>query len=167
MAKIERSEKSQIIKILTWLLLLALVWLLWSGIYKPIVICLGVFSCFLTAYISYRAGFFQQSTTLHVIPRIPRYLFSLFVDIVKSSIDVSRIILSPKLSINPVELKLEAAPKGPVGQVILANSITLSPGTMTIDVHEGKFHIHCLTQAGADEIIASNINQRAAELTDK
>ncbi|MBT8450086.1 MAG: Na+/H+ antiporter subunit E [Gammaproteobacteria bacterium] len=153
--------------ILAWLAILAIVWLLWSGLYKPLVLALGVVSCLLTIYISYRSGFFRESTALHVLPRIPGYWFKLFIAIVKSSIDVTRIVLNPKLPISPTVVKLDALPKGQIGQAILGNSITLTPGTVTIDVHKGQLSIHCLTQDGAKDILASDINQKTAELTDK
>lgn len=160
-------SKSNIPAILAWLAILAAVWLLWSGLYKPLVIGLGALSCLLTAFIAHRIGFFNQSTSLHLLPRMPGYWFKLFIEIIKSSIDVTRIVLNPKLPISPTEIEIKAAPKGPIGQAILGNSITLSPGTVTIDVFEGRMRIHCLTKESADELIACDINQRTAELTDK
>ncbi|MCW9016519.1 MAG: Na+/H+ antiporter subunit E [Kangiellaceae bacterium] len=148
-------------------MILAAVWLLWSGLYKPLVIGLGAASCLLTVLVAHRIGFFNESTSIHVLPRMPRYWFQLFIDIIKSNIDVTRIILDPKLPISPTEVEIEAAPKGPIGQAILGNSITLSPGTVTIDVFEGRLRIHCLTKEGAEELIACDINQRTAELTEK
>lgn len=167
MQKSTRFETKKIIAIAVWLLLLAAVWLLWSGLYKPLVMGLGAFSCLLTVYIAYRTGFFQQSTSLHVIPKLPVYWGKLFVEIIKSNIDVTRIILSRELPISPVEIEMDALPKGPIGQAILGNAITLSPGTVTIDVYEGKFRIHCLTEEGAKGLIDSKINQRTAELTEQ
>jgi len=160
-------SKSNIPAILAWLAILAAVWLLWSGLYKPLVIGLGGLSCLLTAFIAHRIGFFNQSTSIHLLPRMPGYWFKLLIDIIKSSIDVTRIVLDPKLPISPTEIEIKAAPKGPLGQAILGNSITLSPGTVTIDVFEDHLRIHCLTKESADELINSDINQRTAELTDK
>ena len=161
------SQKARVSVFFIWLVILAVVWLVWSGIYKPLVIGLGAFSCLLTIYISHPTGFFNESTSVHVLPRMPRYWFRLFIDIVKSSLEVTRIVLHPKLPISPTEIEIKAAPKGPVGQVILGNSITLSPGTVTIDVYQGNLRIHCLTKESAEELIASDINQKTAELTDK
>ncbi|MCW8879090.1 MAG: Na+/H+ antiporter subunit E [Kangiellaceae bacterium] len=163
----QRASKPNIRVILIWLVILAAVWLLWSGLYKPLVIGLGAASCLLTVLVAHRIGFFNESTSIHVLPRMPRYWFQLFIDIIKSNIDVTRIILDPKLPISPTEVEIEAAPKGPIGQAILGNSITLSPGTVTIDVFEGRLRIHCLTKEGAEELIACDINQRTAELTEK
>ncbi|TQV74925.1 sodium:proton antiporter [Aliikangiella marina] len=163
----QSASQSKTPIILSWLVILAVVWLLWSGIYKPLVIGLGALSCLLTLYLSHRIGFFNESTSIHVIPRIMGYWWLLFVDIIKSSIDVTRIILDPKLPISPVEVELESAPKGPIGQAILGNSITLSPGTVTIDVYKGRMRIHCLTEESANDMIAGKVNERTAELTEK
>ena len=153
--------------VLALLSLLAAAWLLWSGVYKPLVLALGALSCVLAVYLAHRVGFFRESTALHVIPRLPRYWAWLFVEILKSSIEVTRIILHPKLPISPTVVEFDAAPKGPVGQAILGNAITLSPGTVTMDVHEGCLQVHCLTEAGAEALLAGDVNRRSAALTSK
>ncbi|GGA73435.1 cation transporter [Neiella marina] len=161
------AQTAKALAIVAWLVLLVMVWLLLSGLFKPLLIGLGLFSCVITVYVVNRTGFFDQPSLLNAMPRMPKYMAYLFVDIVKSSIDVTRIVLNPKLPISPTEIEMDAAPQGHVGQAILGNSITLSPGTVTIDVHQGKLRVHCLTQAGADELLNSKINQRTAELTEK
>lgn len=144
---------------------LVAVWLLWSGIYKPLVLGLGALSCTLSVYLAHRLGFFNEVTLLHVIPRLPRYWGWLLVEVVKSSFMVARIVLHPKLPISPTVVEFEAAPKGPIGQAILGNSITTSPGTVTLDLHKGRLRVHCLTRDAADELLSGQANRRAAELT--
>ena len=73
----------------------------------------------------------------------------------------------PKLPISPTVVYLEAEPEGPVGQVILANSITLTPGTVTLDVFDNRLLVHCVTREGARAIEAGDANRRVAELTKK
>lgn len=159
-----RNRLTQIIALLS---LLVAAWLLWSGIYKPILLWLGGFSCLLTLYIAYRIGFFKQASGIHLIPRLPVYWMSLIKEIVKSSFDVAKIILSPSLPISPTVVEIEAKPTGPIGQAILGNAITLSPGTVTLDVHDGQLLVHCLTHQGAEELIAGDSNRRAAALTSR
>ena len=129
------------------LLILVAAWLLWSGLYKPLLLMLGTFSCLLSVYIAHRLGFFRVSSGLHVIPRLPRYWAWLIREIVKSSIDVARIVLDPKLPISPTVVEFEAAPKGPIG------------------VYDGRLRVHCLTREGADSLLSGDNNRRAAELT--
>lgn len=147
------------------LFLLITAWLLWSGIYTPLLLGLGAVSSGVSLYLAYRIDFFQDTFSLQVIPRLPRYWAWLLPEVVKSSIDVSRIILDRRLPISPVIVEFEAAPKGPVGQAILGNSITLSPGTVTLDVHDGRLRVHCLTREGADALLSGEFNRRAAQLT--
>ncbi len=147
------------------LLLLIAAWLLWSGIYKPLLLWLGALSCALSAYIAHRVGFFARTSGLHVIPKLPRFSLWLLVEIVKSSLEVMRIVLNPKLPISPTVVYLDAQPEGPVGQVILSNSITLTPGTVTLDVFNDRLCVHCLTREGAQALEAGDANRRIAELT--
>ena len=149
----------------TLLLLLVVAWLLWSGIYTPLLLALGALSCILCVYLAQRIGFFDELFSLHLIPRLPRFWAWLLLEIVKSSLDVARIILHRQLPISPTVVEFEAGPKGPVGQVILGNSITLSPGTVTLDVHKGRLRVHCLTREVAEALLAGEFNRRAAVLT--
>jgi len=145
--------------------LLITAWLLWSGLYTPLLLGLGALSCILSLYLAYRIGFFEEIFSLQVIPRLPRYWGWLLLEIVKSSLEVTLIILQRKPPISPTVVEFEAAPPGPVGQVILGNSITLTPGTLTLDVHNGRLRVHCLTQKGADALLSGEFNRRAGALT--
>ena len=145
--------------------LLITAWLLWSGLYTPLLLGLGALSCILSLYLAYRIGFFEEVFSLQVIPRLPRYWGWLLLEIVKSSLEVTLIILQRKPPISPTVVEFEAAPPGPVGQAILGNSITLTPGTLTLDVHNGRLRVHCLTQKGADALLSGEFNRRAGALT--
>jgi len=160
-------QTKRILRTLSLLVVLIIAWLLWSGIYKPLLLGLGVFSCVLSVYLAHRIGFFRQASGLHVMPRLIGYWFWLLVEIVKSSFDVAKIVLSPTLPISPTLVEFDALPKGPIGQAILGNSITLSPGTVTLDVHDGRLQVHCLTREGAQALLSSDANSRAAALTSK
>ena len=152
---------------LTLLLLLVAAWLLWSGLYKPLLLVLGAFSCLLSLFIAERVGFFKRSTGMHLVLKLPRYWLWLIVEIVKSSLEVVRIVLDPKLPISPTVVTVKAQTEDEVGQVVLANSITLTPGTVTLDVFDNHVLVHCLTEEGARAIQAGDANRRAAELTGK
>ncbi len=144
------------------LLMLALSWVLWSGLYKPLVLGLGAVSCVLSAYMANRMGFFRHQAVIRLFPRLPAYWWWLLREVFASSLEVARVILNPALPISPTVVKLQAKPESPVGQVILGNSITLSPGTVTLDVHEGQLLVHCLTRDGARAL--HETNRRAAQL---
>lgn len=160
--------KTHISSILLLLLVLAVSWLLWSGLYKPLLIGLGAFSCVLSTYLAYRMGFFRHhKALLRMLPRLSSYWVWLLKEITVSTIDVAKIILSPSLPISPTVVVLDAQTKTDVGHVILGNSITLSPGTVTLDVHEEKLLIHCLTAESAKELQKGEANRRAAALERK
>ena len=147
------------------LCVLIVIWLLWSGVYTPLMLVLGALSCVLSVYIAHRVGFFHREVfSLHLLPRLPRFWVWLGVEVVKSSVDVARIILHRHPPISPTVVAIDAATSDPVGQAILGNSITLTPGTVTLDVHNGQLRIHCLTKAGADALVAGDINRRVKAL---
>ena len=161
------SGRSRIASVIALLLVLAAAWLLWSGIYKPLLLWLGAFSCLLSGYIAYRVGFFERATGLHVIPKLPGLTLWQLVEITKSSLEVVRIVLNPKLPISPTVVYLDAEPEGPLGQVILGNSITLTPGTVTLDVFQNRLCVHCLTREGAKALESGDANRRIAALTNQ
>jgi len=125
---------------------------------------LGAFSCVLSAYMAYRMGFFRHQALFRLLPRLPAYWLWLLREIIVSSLDVAKLILSPSLPISPSVVVLKAEAQTDAGLVILGNSITLSPGTVTLDLHEGQLTIHCLTSEGARELQNGEANRRAAAL---
>lgn len=156
----------KILKPLILMLVLMLAWVLWSGIYTPLLLALGLGSCILALYLAYRIHYFDPEVfSLHVIPRLPRYWGWLLVEIARSSFTVARIILQRHMPISPTVVEFEAGSADPVSQVILGNSITLTPGAVTLDVHAGKLLVHCLTEEGAEELLSGEFNQRATTLT--
>lgn len=84
----------------------------------------------------------------------------LFKEIAKSAWDVSKIILSPRLPISPTLFRAPASQKSTVGVVTYANSITLTPGTISVDVKKGEIMVHALTRAGADGLLEGEMDRR-------
>ena len=140
-------------------------WLLWSGMTKPLLLVLGALSCLLVLILARRMGFFDKSVySLHLVTRLVPFWGWLGKELVISNLQVARIVLSRKPPITPTVIKLEALPEGPVGQTILCNSITLTPGTVTVDEHEGELLVHCLTKEGAEALQEGDMNRRVAAL---
>ncbi|BFM13797.1 Na+/H+ antiporter subunit E [Simiduia litorea] len=147
------------------LLVLIVAWLLWSGIYKPLLIGLGAFSCLLSLYMAHRMGALDDSVySWSAFPRLPLYWIWLLKEIALSSFKIAKIILSRDLPISPTLVVIDTLPTDPVGQVILGNSISLTPGSVTLDIYQGKLTAHCLTQAGAKALLEGEINRRVAAL---
>ncbi len=148
------------------MLLFALVvaWLVWSGLYKPLLLVLGFFSCLLCVYLADRMGFFRRLAMIRVMAQLPGYWVWLLKEVIVSSWDVARTILHPRMPISPTVVEIDTGTDNEAIQVILANSITLSPGTVTLDLHEGKLKVHCLTRAGAEALLAGEAQRRAMTL---
>ena len=150
------------------LLLLALLitaWLLWSGQFKPLLLGLGVFSCLLTGYLTRRMGYIDNELfEVNFNLRFFGYWAWLAKEVVRSSIEVARVVLDPRLPINPRIVEVEATARHPVDQVILGNSITLTPGTIALDVNDGILKVHTLTHEGADALMSGEMDRRIAAL---
>ena len=85
-------------------------------------------------------------------------------EIVKANIDVSRIIIKKEPSISPILFRIPADQSTELGQVTYANSITLTPGTVSIAVGEGMIDVHALTKEAADDLKTGRMNERAWRL---
>jgi len=139
-------------------------WVLWSGIYKPLLLWLGLFSCLLSVWLAQRMGFFRHPMSLRTLLRLPAHWWWLLGEIIRSSVEVARVVLSPSLPISPTVVELTTTEATDVGKVILGNSITLSPGTVTIDVYQDRLLVHCLTQRSASQLQDPEVQRRIARL---
>lgn len=154
------------LRMLLGLVFLMAVWLGWSGFLKPHLLTLGLISCALVIAIAARMGSFrEESYWLRIIPRIPAFWLWLIREVVKSNLQVAAVILNPRLAISPTLVTIKALPTDPLGQATLGNCITLTPGTVTLDDHEGNLRVHCLTQQTASELIEGEMNRRVAAFT--
>jgi multicomponent Na+:H+ antiporter subunit E len=145
---------------------LALLWLLWSGLFKPLLLVLGLASCLLVVWMVRRLETVdKESVPLSVGWRILPYWVWLMKEIVVSSVVVTRIVLSPQLRISPRVVRFQSLPRTEVGRVLLGNSITLTPGTLTTDIDEqGMVTVHALTAEGAADVVAGGMNRRVQAL---
>ena len=147
---------------------LAATWLLWSGLYKPLLLALGVFSCALVVYVAVRMRLFSyEIVTPRMGWRILGFWAWLAREIARSSLQVSRAVLSPRLPISPTVVELDANSRHPVDLAILGNSITLTPGTLTLRIRDGKLIVHALNREGADDILGGEMNRRVARLRER
>jgi multicomponent Na+:H+ antiporter subunit E len=73
-------------------------------------------------------------------------------------------VLSPGLTISPTLAEVDAAGRHPVDIATLGNCITLTPGTLTIQIRDGRLMVHALTRDGAEDILKGEMNRRVAAL---
>lgn len=145
-----------------WLVLFA-TWLLLSGHFTPFLIGLGAVSCALVVAVAWRMNAVdREPVPVHLNWRILTYWPWLFVEIVKANLDVTRRILSPSLPISPMLIKLKALQRSELGRVIYANSITLTPGTVSVDVRRDEITVHAISEDGAADLEEGTMNRKVA-----
>ena len=140
------TNKNSFSQYLTLSLLLALFWLLMSGHYTVLISSLGLISIVLIVWNVIRMDLVDEETHLgHLkISRLLIYYFWLFKEILLSNITVAKQILLPDLPIKPGLIKVKTTQKTLIGKVVYANSITLTPGTVSLDIDEDYILIHAL-----------------------
>jgi len=152
---------SRLFRILLTTSLFVVAWLLWSGMYKPLMLTLGALSVALTILLAWRMRFFKKRLfALRFSFGILRYWGWLFIEVVKSSIQVMRVVLRPTIEVAPVVVKIPRNERSEFQTMMLGNSITLTPGTITLDVDEDTILVHALTEAGADDLVAGEMARR-------
>ncbi len=147
------------------LLCLAATWLLWSGIFTTQLLITGVLCCLLVLILAWRMGFFSEDVfSLHILHRLPRYWLWLFWQLVLSNLEVTRIVLSPRLRVRPKLVTVDARPLSPVGIAIFGNSITLTPGTVTLAIDGSTLYVHCLTAHTANSLLRGDLKRHIQDL---
>ncbi len=150
---------------ITTFFLFCAAWLVWSGHTKPMLLMFGAFSCAWVLYLSRQMGVLdRESFPYQLVFRWPLYLAWLFVQIVKSNIAVAKLILKPRLSLSERLIYVRHSQSTPAGVVGYANSITLTPGTVTLDVRDGRILVHALTEEIAYDLAQGEMDRRAAWL---
>lgn len=153
-------------RVLVLLLVLGGFWLALSGFFKPLLLTLGAVSCLLVTWITLRKSLIQEKNALVRIHWVNwcRYQLWLVGQIAKASIDVASRIVDPRLPISPTVDKVPAD-LSDLGKVIYANSITLTPGTVSINVTEdGGIIVHSLTRAGIEQLKEGEMYRRVKSL---
>ncbi|HUF72875.1 MAG TPA: Na+/H+ antiporter subunit E [Gammaproteobacteria bacterium] len=144
---------------------LAAAWLAWSGHYTPLLLAFGFVSCALVVWLAARTGFFDGDVySLYLGPGLPRYWTRLLADIVRANAVVARIVVSRHPAVSPTFTTVDASALSPVAQTIVVNSITLTPGTVSLNVEDGRIEVHCLTRAMAEALAGGGVVERVARL---
>ena len=150
---------------LVFLILLAALWLGLSGFFTPLQLSFGALSCGFTWWLSVRFGLLRSDNrSLWIAARAPGYLLWLAWEIVKSNLHVARVVLSPRMPLKRQVVDLQPSQRTGLGIAIYANSITLTPGTLTIDADDGILEVHALTQQVADDLATGEMDRRVTRL---
>jgi multicomponent Na+:H+ antiporter subunit E len=140
---------------------LALLWWSLSGQTAPLLLTFGVLSVLATLWVARRMGTVDhESHPVHMSWRLMRYWGHLAREIVVSNIDVARAIVFPNMRIAPHFLRVRTAQPTDLGKVVLANSITLTPGTVTVDLQGDELLVHALTEASGQAVVEGQLDRR-------
>ena len=147
-------------------LIMFVFWIFLSGEFSFILLLSGIISSLLVSYISHDLLIGNGNMKLGFIRtiRFIRFLPWLLWQIVLANIDLAIRTLHPKMPINPMLLNFKNNLKTDLGMVIMANSITLTPGTVTIDVNENEFLVHVISEKAAQSLISGEMQARVKKI---
>ncbi|MDE1174315.1 MAG: Na+/H+ antiporter subunit E [Parvibaculaceae bacterium] len=135
---------------LIFLLVLASLWLALSGLFMTMPLILGLFSCLACLLVSYRMGLLDdRDTQIPNMIRIPAYSGWIALEVIKANIAIAKVILSRRPQIAQQFIRVPSSQKSGFGKALFANSITLTPGTVTVETANGVFLVHALTHDAA------------------
>ena len=152
-------RKSIFVREIVLVILLILFWVLLSGKYDFFHLLLGAASIIIVVLINRRIisldlYYQERGVSAFRIHRLILYIPWLIWEIILSSVQVAVIILSPKMPINPSMIRFKVNLPNMTSKVILGNSISLTPGTLTIDIEGDEFLVHALSD-DSFELISS------------
>ncbi len=143
-------------------------WLLLSGYWdNPLLLTLGAFSIALTAYLASRIErHYPLKSVTRMLFRLPAYGSWLLIEVIKTTLDVTKCVWMP--SRYPISPTLDVVPmtqKTRVGKTIYANSITLTPGTVSVRFEAGgHLLVHALTADSMDDLKAGVMDSRVTAM---
>lgn len=134
-----------------------------SGYFKPMLLSLGVISIVLTVWIAKRMRILDGETAPYLtMPQTLAYFCWLFVEIIKANIAVVRAVMSPDMAVSPTLTRIPTPQKTDIGKVMFANSITLTPGTVSVDIQDDHILVHALLSEMSDPADFAEMAERAA-----
>ncbi len=145
-------------------IVLSVAWFLLSGYTKPLLLSLGVVSVALTVSLALRMEVLDhESHPMDITAGLLIYWLWLIGQIVRSNLSVARHILSPTLKISPQLVHVPTGQRTDIGRAIYANSITLTPGTVSLDVGEDAVEVHALTREDARNLESGDMSARVPD----
>lgn len=141
-------------------------WLIFSGIHTPRFYVFGLVSSALATFLALRMNVVdKEGHPFHLALTAPLYWLWLLKEMVKSGIGVTRIVWSPEQTITPNFAWLSITQDCDLGRTIYANSITLTPGTVCIDIERKRVFVHALEQSSIHELEDGDMDRRVSKLT--
>jgi len=147
-------------------LILFAFWMLLSGHFDVFHLILGAVCCILVAYLFHDLLFanVRVGDMRVVAARFIFYIPWLIKQIVLSNLHVASVVLRPEMPIDPQIVTFKTKLETDISSVTLANSITLTPGTITMDIKDGVYYVHALDQKVAEDLNAGEMEDRVAHI---
>jgi multicomponent Na+:H+ antiporter subunit E len=148
-------------------------WVALSGKFELTYLFFGLASAALVTFVTHDLLEFEETRpkkkrSAVSLARAGWKLFAYFVwlaySIVQSNLQVAYLVLHPRLPIAPGLLRFRTRLQSQVGQIILANSITLTPGTITADLHQGVYLVHTLVPEAAGSLLEAKMQSKLEEI---
>ena len=150
---------------------LAAAWMIWSGLNSvdnPFILALGGCSLLLTMWVCIRMRIIDsEAVPLHFSWRIIPYAGYLIKEIVVSNIEVAKIVLARKMPLQRCMIEVHAEHDSEIANVVLANSITLTPGTVSVSMDDGIIKVHALSFEGAEDDLSGEMAGKIRKLEGK
>ena len=134
-------------------------WILLSGHFSPLLLGLGLASVALTVWIASRMKVIDhESYPIQLSSKLPSFFLYILREIVKANIDViKKILKSGGSTISPQLIEIPVPQKSDLARVIYANAITLTPGTVCVELEDDKMIVHALTEEGAQALLSGEM----------
>ena len=146
-------------------LTMVVVWLLFSGYYTVFILSLGAISVVATVYIVLRMETLDhESHPVHLTWSVFSYIPWLILEIIKANLDVAKRVISGGSSIDPAVLEVKSTQKTELGQVIFANSITLTPGTTTMRIEDDTLLVHTVAREVGEDLLEGDMDRRVTRM---
>lgn len=141
--------------------LLSVLWWVLSGYTYTLVVSLGVVSVLFVAFVAHRMEVIDDdSHPLHLSLRLIRFWLYLLGQVLLSSSHMVRLVLSPKPDLNPRIVRARIRQDSVLGKVMLGNAITLTPGSVTLDITDNVLEAHAIDEATALDIEKGTFDKR-------
>jgi multicomponent Na+:H+ antiporter subunit E len=142
-------------------------WVANSGHYKPLMLGFLALSTLITLFVSARLKIIDREGSPYVrLAGFLAYYPWLFWEVVKSNLVIIKACLRADLDINPALVKIKTNCKTDLAKVTFANSITLTPGTVTVEIEGDKLLVHGLYEANTQPEAFEEMDRRCARAAD-
>ncbi len=150
------KRKSSIGKFIYTFLIMFIIWIGFTTSFEPAELITGVIVSLIIAFFTDRIFSCCGMKVLrpHKIIYFVQYFFVFIIALIKSNFDVARRVISPDLPINPGIVKFKTKLTNGFARMVLANTITLTPGTLTLDAIGNTFYIHWIDAVSDDPKVA-------------